>query len=260
MRRLMVCLAAASMVVLCSVAPASAKTQDSIELVSATSFARGAAVGLVYSVTCRPGYLAQLGVQVSQRHGKTATDASAAPPVDCTGQPQQVSALLLPHPGQRPFRHRAALISAQLGNCSEPGTCTTTETQTTVRLKPGTPPAGDQGPDHLTLVSATTVAHGAAVQVVVDVTCRADGLLSNVSAVISQRVKNTTTQGSAIAELTCTVSRQRFTLHVAAQTGQPRFRPGRAVLGVGLVDCLRSGDCPVTNVWLIPRLTKQPVT
>jgi hypothetical protein len=122
------------------------------------------------------------------------------------------------------------------------------------------PPAGDQGPDHLTLVSATTVANGAAVQLAIDVTCRADGLPSNVSAVISQRVKNTTTQASAIADHMCTGSRQRVSLLLAAQTGQPRFRRSKAAVGVTLTNCLQSGDCPVTNVWFTPRLTKQRVT
>jgi len=261
MRRLMASLVAAFVVAAGSVAPAFAETKDSFELGSATSFARGAAVGLVYNVTCRPGYLAELEIQFSQRHGTAATDVAAFPSVVCTGQPQQVSALLLPHPGQRPFRNGVALISTNLSNCSEPGTCTSTGVQTTtVRLRRGAPPAGDQGPDHLTLVSAALVANGAAVRLAVDVTCRAPDLPSNVSAVISQRVKNTTTQASAILGHRCTGSPQRVSLLLPAQTGQPRFRRGKAVLGVTLTHCLISGDCPVTTVWFITRLTKQPVT
>ena len=260
MRRLMASLVAGFIVAAGWVTPAFAKTADSVELVSATSFAGGAAVGVVYNVTCRPGYLAELGIQVSQQYRGTVTDAADSPVVVCTGQPQQVSALLLPQPGQRPFRHRAALISAQLGNCSEPGTCTTTQTQTTVRLRRGTPPVGDQGPDQLTLVSVTTVANGAAVRLAVDVTCRVPGLLSAADAVISQRVNNTTTHASAIVELRCTGSRQRLSLLLATQTGQPRFRRGKAVLAVNLTNCLQSGDCEVTQLWVTRRLSKQPAT
>jgi hypothetical protein len=109
-------------------------------------------------------------------------------------------------------------------------------------------------------VSATTVAHGAAVQLAVDVTCRAPDSPSNVSAVISQRVKNTTTQASAILDHRCTGSRQRVSLLLPAQTGQPRFRRGKAVLEIRLTHCLLSGDCPVTKVWFTPRLTKHRVT
>jgi hypothetical protein len=260
MRRLMACLAVASIVALGWVAPASAEIADTIELVSATSFAGGAAVGVVYSVTCRPGYLAQLGIRVSQRHGRMATDAAAAPPVDCTGQPQQVSALLLPRPGQRPFRNRAALISADLGNCSAPGTCVSTTAQSTVRLRRGTPPAGDQGPDHVTLVSATPVANGTAVRLALDVTCRPEPFNSPIEAVVSQRVKKTTTQAGVIVDHTCTGSRQQVSLLLAGQTGQPHFRRGKAAVGVTLTQCFQNGDCETTNYWFTPRLTKHPVT
>jgi hypothetical protein len=110
------------------------------------------------------------------------------------------------------------------------------------------------------LVSATTVANGAAVQLALDVTCRPEPFTSGVDAVISQRVRNTTTQASAIVDLTCSGSRQRVSMLLAAQTGQPRFRGGKAAVGVSLTSCFQSGDCATTNFWFTPRLTKQPVT
>jgi hypothetical protein len=109
--------------------PANAALVTSFELVSAQLVAKGAAVEVTYSVTCNfeqteGGAYALIRTSISQRVGSQVTTGNAeflsfSSEQVCTGEPEEVSLLIVPDSGSRAFRSKDALISSYFRACDD---------------------------------------------------------------------------------------------------------------------------------------------
>ena len=70
--------------------PAAAQVTPELSVLSATLIAKGAAVEVTMSATCEAGLVAQVGVDLAQRTGRSLSRAGGALGFDCTGVPQTI--------------------------------------------------------------------------------------------------------------------------------------------------------------------------
>jgi hypothetical protein len=259
MRRKVAALLVAATVLLAAwVTPAHAETPATVELTEAVVHASGAAATVTFTIECPDSFFDEFRVVVTQS-GTAGGETNVRP--YCNGEPQTLSVLVLPRLGGPPFRPGKATIAGALTTCQEPGTCLGFTPYTFAsRLAKGPVPAPAETPDTARVVSATLAYKGAAVRVVLDVTCRYDGAFPSVNVLISQRVGRTTTQSGAGVTyeregFLCTGAPQEVVLVVAVQPGQATFKARRAFIRTSIVNCIVFTHCDVTDVDTVRRLT-----
>jgi hypothetical protein len=261
MRRTVAALVVAATVLLAGwAAPVHAETSATVELTGATVHAKGAAATVTFTINCPYSFFDEFRVVVTQA-GTAGGETNVRP--YCNGEPQTLSVLVLPRLGAGHFRSGKTAISGALTTCQEPGTCLGYTTYSfATRLNKGPVPPPTDSPDTARVVSATLASGGAAVRVVLDVTCRYDGNLPSVGVLISQRVGRTTTQSGADVTyerggFLCIGAPQEVVLVVRVQPGQANFRPRRAFIRASVVNCVVFTRCDVTNVDTVRRLSKR---
>jgi hypothetical protein len=130
--RLLILLLGLPLLLLAGPVAANAATVSSIDIVdSATLVAKGAGVQVALSGTCDVGETGVFGVTVTQAVGTRIAEGSGFVVVTCTGEPQQVTVLVVADVAGRPFHVGDALVTASLTS----GCCTQISTQEVVRIR-----------------------------------------------------------------------------------------------------------------------------
>jgi hypothetical protein len=99
-------------------ASASATSNLSIRADSATLVANGAAIRVVFTITCPAGPGGTAGASITQAAGEGVAQGTTQPlGFTCTGEPQQESALATATVGGAPFHAGVALVTANVAVC-----------------------------------------------------------------------------------------------------------------------------------------------
>jgi len=128
----MIVLLALSLLGVGAATPAGAQTVTSIDVVSATLVAKGAALDVNLTVTCEAGASGSAGATVTQRSGNVIMQGSGSATFVCTGEPQTVTVRVVAAAGGAPFRSGDAVVSAYVIACSFE--CQSASTNETVRV------------------------------------------------------------------------------------------------------------------------------
>ena len=118
-RSLLSGIAVAACVAVAGATPASAAPTESIEIVSATRVAKGAAVDLATVVVCESGYSAFVSGSITQRAGRTIAQGYGGTQVACTGAEQAATVRIVAQSGGAAFKKGTAIASAELQLCTE---------------------------------------------------------------------------------------------------------------------------------------------
>jgi hypothetical protein len=132
-RSLLFGIAVAAFVAVAGAAPASAAPTESVDIVSATRVAKGAAVDLATVVVCESGYSAFVFGTVTQRSGNTVAQGYGGTQVACTGAEQTVVLQVLAQSGGGAFKKGTAIASAELQVCTE-FECRFVQTSETIKI------------------------------------------------------------------------------------------------------------------------------
>lgn len=114
--------------------PASAQTTPTIDVISATLVANGAAVDVELTVTCPQGYSGQVSALVTQRSGNSTAQGGAGTPITCTGQSQTAAVRATSRNGNR-FKKGTAVVTASVGVCGPVCDVPEGTTSETVRVR-----------------------------------------------------------------------------------------------------------------------------
>ena len=236
--------------------PPTARAQDTVSLTSAVVLAKGAAIRLDLTVRCDPGYHADINVDLEQRTGRATTTAWTGVPVACSGQPQAVSLLLVPPPGQPAFSRRPVEITGVLANCEAPGDCyKATRFHLVTRLgRRLPPPVPTENPDRVRLVSAR-VLPGGSVELALDVSCRADNFGASMSVLVAQKVARTVARADAYAPVDCGQPGLAV-VPLVVEPGRPTFRRETAFVSATLYNTLVPGSSDITPLQQTVRLRR----